>query len=224
VGVMVKSPSPGEVKTRLSPPFTITEAADMAMAFLADTIAVACQATVETTAEVWCVVAGDTGRLLGALPDEVRVLEQRGLGLGARLLGAFCDLAALGYERSVLVGGDCPTVTRDDLVSSLELLDDHDVVLGPALDGGYVLISAHRPHEELFVGVPMGTDSVLARTLARARESGLRVALLGPRRDLDTAADLADALAGDELAHARRTLGLLSTRAVTSGSRGSQSA
>ncbi|HWD44199.1 MAG TPA: DUF2064 domain-containing protein, partial [Actinomycetota bacterium] len=79
-------------------------------------------------------------------------------------------------------------------------------VLGPALDGGYYLVAAKASRPELFVGVPMGTEVVLAATLTRAARGGLRVALLPPLRDLDRVEDLAAALDGGELDAAPATL------------------
>jgi hypothetical protein len=79
------------------------------------------------------------------------------------------------------------------------LLDQVDVVLGPCLDGGYYLVAAAACRPELFVGVPMGSDKVLAETLARTRRLGLAVGLLPPLRDLDRVEDLREALAAGEL-------------------------
>jgi glycosyltransferase A (GT-A) superfamily protein (DUF2064 family) len=80
------------------------------------------------------------------------------------------------------------------------------VVLGPATDGGYYLVAAKAPRPELFLGVPMGTDKVLAVTLRRAAAGNLRVGLLPPLRDLDRFEDLQAALDAGELAASPRTL------------------
>jgi glycosyltransferase A (GT-A) superfamily protein (DUF2064 family) len=83
------------------------------------------------------------------------------------------------------------------LAAALTALQNHDVVLGPALDGGYYLIGMRRPHTEVFAIDPMwwSTDKVLAATLALTAEAGLRADLLAPLRDLDTPEDATALLA-----------------------------
>jgi uncharacterized protein len=98
-----------------------------------------------------------------------------------------------------IVGADTPHVPVASYRRAFTLLDEADVVLGPALDGGYYLVAAKSARPELFRGVPMGTATVLAETLARAARHGLAVALLPPLRDLDRPEDLAAALAAGEL-------------------------
>lgn len=86
------------------------------------------------------------------------------------------------------------------------LLNKADVVLRPALDGGYYPVAAKAARPELLVGVPMGTEGVLTETMARATRAGLVVDLLPPLRDLDRVEDLAAALAAGELAGTPATL------------------
>jgi glycosyltransferase A (GT-A) superfamily protein (DUF2064 family) len=86
------------------------------------------------------------------------------------------------------------------------VLDRVDVVLGPALDGGYYLVAAKAALPELFAGVPMGTGAVLAETIARAARRGRSVGLLPPLRDLDRVEDLATALTTGALDGAPATL------------------
>jgi hypothetical protein len=126
------------------------------------------------------------------------LLPQRGGGLGDRLAGCLEALTA-GAERVAIVAADTPHLPVELYEAGFALLDEADVALGPALDGGYYLIGAKRPAPELFAGVPMGTDAVLAVTMERARRAGLEVRLLPPARDLDRVEDLAAALAAGEL-------------------------
>jgi HAMP domain-containing protein len=99
-----------------------------------------------------------------------------------------------------------PPCPDRQLPAAFALLDEADVVLGPALDGGYYLVAAKAARPEPFVGVPMGTDAVLTETLARAARAGLVVDLLPPLRDLDRVEDLAAALAAGDLDAAPATL------------------
>ncbi len=202
IGVIAKAPVATQVKTRMCPPLTPDEAAALAAALLADTVATAR----DSGADVWAVTAGAATGFAGVLPPEVPRLPQRGDGLAARLAAAQADLFTRGFDRVLLLGGDCPTVPSRDLREALALLEDADAVLGPARDGGYTLVATARPLPELFAGVPMSTSSTLAATLAAARGAGLRTALLAPRHDLDTVADLVAALAAGELVSAPATL------------------
>jgi len=202
IGVIAKAPVARQVKTRMCPPLTPDEAAALAAALLADTVATAR----DSGADVWAVTAGTAAGFSGVLPPELPHLAQRGDGLAARLAAAQADLFARGYERVLLLGGDCPTVPAAHLRSALALLEDADAVLGPARDGGYTLVATARPLAVLFAGVPMSTGHTLTATLAAAHGAGLRTALLPPRHDLDTIADLRAALAAGELASAPATL------------------
>jgi len=126
--------------------------------------------------------------------------------LGDRLAACLADLLATGADRVTIVGADTPHVPIASYQQAFVLLDEADVVLGPALDGGYYLVAAKAARPELFIGVPMGTEMVLSETLARAARVGLVVGLLPPLRDLDRVEDLAVALAAGELAGAPATL------------------
>jgi rSAM/selenodomain-associated transferase 1 len=206
VALIAKSPVAGQVKTRMQPPLSPGEAADLACRLLLD----AHDQAAATGADVWCSYTGPAGPLRGLLPATTRLLEQRGADLAARLAAAQADLFAAGYRAVMLFGADCPTVGAAELVRAFDLLrrDPDRVVLGPAADGGYTLLAATRPTSHLFDGVEMSTTRVLADTLARAGAAGTPVTLLAPRHDLDTAADLVAALEAGQLAEAWRTRAL----------------
>jgi hypothetical protein len=112
--------------------------------------------------------------------------------LGARLARAVQDHLDRGASSVVIIGSDCPGVQPSDLEEAHRQLRQHDVVLGPATDGGYWLIGVRRPAPILFEAMPWGTDAVYAETLRRAREAGLTVATLRTLSDIDTAEDWAE--------------------------------
>ncbi len=93
-------------------------------------------------------------------------------------------------EPLIFLGGDCPTLDHATLLAARDALVTHDVVLGPATDGGYYLIALRRPEPALFTDIPWSTDRVLATTLARLASLGLTHALLPEKSDIDTLADL----------------------------------
>lgn len=210
IAVVAKAPVPGEVKTRLTPELSPLQAAEVARALLADTLANAAQ----VRGDRWCVYAGCRAELARSVPAGVALLEQVGDTFAQRLAAAQAALFARGYDLVVLLGADCPTVGPGDLRRALTALEVADVVLGPARDGGYTLLAARAPDAGLFLGVPMGTGTVLAATVARARALGRSVALTPPRHDLDTVDDLRAAAAAGELRGAPATTAVLAALGV----------
>jgi hypothetical protein len=117
-------------------------------------------------------------------------LPQSGADLGARMSAAFDEAFGSGARRVALVGSDVPRLSRDDIRLALGSLEDHDLVLGPAQDGGYYLVALDARRPALFDGIAWGTASVLAATLEKAAALGLTVRVLEERRDVDTVEDL----------------------------------
>lgn len=114
---------------------------------------------------------------------------QAGGDLGARLQEVFLRHFQSGADRVVIIGSDCPEVMPADVASAWQALATHDLVLGPAVDGGYWLVGLCAPQAHLFAAMPWSTEVVLAETLRRAGQSGLRAALLRELPDVDTVAD-----------------------------------
>lgn len=179
--VLAKAPLAGRVKTRLCPPCTPEQAAEVAAAALADTLAAAAG-----TAGVARRVLALDGRM--PPPAGVSVLPQRGSGLGERIAAAFADAAGGARGPVLQLGMDTPQVTPALLRACLSTLDPEvDAVLGPAEDGGWWALGLHDPaHAGLVAGVPMSTPATGRLTLRALRDAGLRVALLPALRDVDT--------------------------------------
>jgi rSAM/selenodomain-associated transferase 1 len=144
---------------------------------------------------------GDYERLLFFAPSEAaavmrawlpgaRLLPQVDGDLGARMAAAFERAFQRGATRVALVGTDTPGVSRRAVLEALDALDEADVVVGPAEDGGYYLLALRAPHPGLFEGIAWSTAAVLRETRARAEGRGLVVRELGLLRDLDTLDDL----------------------------------
>jgi len=179
--VIAKEPVPGRCKTRLTPPLTPAQAAELAEQALADTLAVV--AATPASRRLLCL----EGRPGAWLPPGFDVVAQGGGGLDMRLAGAF--EAAGG--RALLVGMDTPQLTAQLLEPAARSLarDDVDAVLGPALDGGYWAIGLRRPCPEVFAGIPMSTGQTGEAQRRRLTELGLRCRELEPLRDVDTIDD-----------------------------------
>lgn len=182
--VFAKVPQPGAVKTRLCPPLTPAQAADLYAAMLADAL------------EAYAAL-GPTVRLY--LPPSEAALEasvwadetfvQKDDGLGARMLRAFAETFAAGFDRAVIVGTDHPTLPLDFLGLAFdELTTRRTVTIGPSDDGGFYALGLRELSPALFAGMTYSHDRVLADTLDRA--DGLDVTLLPPWYDVDDAASL----------------------------------
>jgi rSAM/selenodomain-associated transferase 1 len=182
--VLAKAPIPGRVKTRLCPPCDPGQAARLAEAALADTLAAVAATPCRRGV---LVLDGATGPWL---PDGFEVHRQRGDALGARLANAFTDVG----EGGVLVGMDTPQLTPARLAASLDALwrGDAKAVLGPARDGGWWCIGLHEPDPDVFLGVSMSTAHTYAEQLSRLGALGLHTRALEVLRDVD---DFDDAIA-----------------------------
>jgi rSAM/selenodomain-associated transferase 1 len=187
--VFVKEPRPGAVKTRLAAVLGPDDAARLYRALAGAVL----EATVPEPGEYERLVfydPPDAGERLRAWLPSGRLRRQDPGHLGARMSGAFARCFARGASRVVLAGSDAPGLGRRHVTAALDRLDAHDVVLGPAHDGGYYLVALRAAQPSLFEEVSWSTASVLEDTLARARAAGLRVALLERLRDVDTCDDL----------------------------------
>jgi uncharacterized protein len=147
LAVICKAPRPGLAKTRLSPPFTPDEAAELAAAALDDTFS-AVLAT--PAARRIAVIDGPCGPWL---PAGIEVLRQRGAGLDDRLASAFEDIGG----PALILGMDTPQLTSGMLTSALGALGRAPAVLGEARDGGFWAIGLREPEHALLRGVPMSS-------------------------------------------------------------------
>jgi rSAM/selenodomain-associated transferase 1 len=121
---------------------------------------------------------------------KVPVWDQTGDDLGARMASAFKQALDSGYRSVVVIGTDIPGINGPLLTTAMNSLRDHDVVLGPTVDGGYYLIGLRSPLPALFENIPWSTDQVYALTEQRIQALGLSLKILPKLRDLDTVEDL----------------------------------
>ncbi|WP_067138140.1 TIGR04282 family arsenosugar biosynthesis glycosyltransferase [Microtetraspora malaysiensis] len=176
--VIAKEPLPGRVKTRLVPPYTFEQAAQLAEAALSDTLAAA--RTVPACRRV-LILEGRPGPWL---PDGFDVIPQSGGTLDERLASAFAAVRG----PALLIGMDTPQVAPELLAVEW---DGVDAWFGPAADGGFWALGLRVPDPDLVRGVPVSTPDTGAAQLLRLRAAGLRVAELPLLRDVDTAEDAA---------------------------------
>lgn len=197
--LFAKAPIPGQVKTRLCPPLTGDEAASLHGSFVLDALERSGQAAIRGVAKH----ALRFDRFLACSPsvdhvffkileerNDVRLIDQVGDDLGARMEHALAEMFRIGYQRAVIVGTDLPALPESVYEEAFSLLARHDLVLGPSLDGGYYLIGLSRTAPELFRHIPWSTPDVLSRTQTKAHALGLTAALLPQQRDIDTIDDV----------------------------------
>jgi len=193
--IFAKAPIPGQVKTRLCPPLTPDEAATLHGSFVLDTLerTKAAVTTFKLPLDRYLACSPASTHVFFRIMEErqdMRLLDQVGKDLGARMNQTFETLFARGYTRGVIVGTDTPSLPLERYRQALAALESHDLVLGPALDGGYYLIGLNRPIPDLFTAIPWSTNQVIALTQEKARALGLTMALLESWRDVDTISDL----------------------------------
>ena len=188
--VFTRAPVPGQVKTRLLSVMDAQRAAAIQAGLLQRTLETARRSTADDI-ELWCTptthhpVLRDLER---RFPLALR--RQTGADLGERMSSAM-EQTLERYRRVALVGSDCMDLAAADIDLALEqLAAGIDVVLGPALDGGYYLVGLSGLHPQLFAGIEWGTNRVLEETRERVAQSGLKLYELPARRDLDRPEDL----------------------------------
>jgi hypothetical protein len=192
---MAKASVAGTVKTRLVPPLTDEEAAELNTCFLADVAANIATAAKQVPIQGFAAYhpLGSEAFFERVLPNGFELLPPREPTIGRSLFHAAKDLLAAGYGSVCLVNADSPTLRTDILVETVRRLQGSRdrVVLGPAADGGYYLIGLKRFHPRLFEEIDWSTELVFRQTLARAREIGVAVASLPEWYDVDDEATLA---------------------------------
>jgi len=190
--VFVREPKPGAVKSRLAARIGPDGAAAVYRVLAEELV----RRTTPHRDEYDRVLAFDPPSGGAAVGDWLGVetsllLPQSSGDIGMRMERAFAELFARGARRIALVGTDVPALGREDVRDALESLDDHDMAIGPATDGGYYLIALKGPQPELFEGIGWSGPTVLADTLDRASRLDLSVSVLRTIGDVDTVEDLA---------------------------------
>jgi hypothetical protein len=186
-----RAPIPGETKTRLIQRLGAEGAAELYRRFLLDAFARDWQGRVDV---VIAVAQRDHVEAVRALAEDVcpgaDYVVQSGWDLGERMANAFAEVLGRGYAGAVILGTDAPSLPGDRVDKSLALSEYRDLVLGPALDGGYYLIGLHRVIPEFLHDIAWGSPEVLVETLLRAQTLEAKVSLLEPWYDVDRPEDV----------------------------------
>lgn len=190
--VFAKAPVPGRVKTRLAGALGKKRAAALYDDLLQRTLATAVAANIGPVT-LFCTPDSSHPRFEQlAANHSVDLAEQCGADLGARMFGALAT-GLTTHPGSMVIGTDCPFLNERYLNDAASVLAEGTVpvVIGPAVDGGYVLLGATRLHASLFGGIDWGHSSVLASTRQRLEALGWGWRELAPLHDIDRPEDLA---------------------------------
>jgi len=189
--VMAKAPVPGKVKTRLIPRLTPEEAVDLYRCFLQDRIR-----TIDSLTGVDRAIAFTPAdardMFIPFSQNGIHLFSQKGSNLGERLNNIFVEKLAGGYDAVSIIDSDTPDLPQSTIQESFKRLvsDQADAVFGPCHDGGYYLVGMRKPHPELFDDIAWSTETVLTKTLEKARQLHVKTDLLPWWNDLDTYEDL----------------------------------
>lgn len=189
--IFTRYPEPGKTKTRLIPALGPERAAFLQQWMTEHTLTQAQLLQTNLPIELEVRFTGGNRRLMRSWLGRGLIYQGQGDGdLGQRMAQAFAGAFKAGRQRVVMIGIDCPDLDAVILSKAFQELQQHDLVLGPATDGGYYLIGLQRWVPQLFQGIAWSTDRVWEQTIAIAQQHHLSVGSLPPLDDIDRPEDL----------------------------------
>lgn len=189
--IFTRYPVPGRTKTRLTPALGATEAADLQRWMSERTIQTAAKLAAQSAIAVEIHYTGTcVDQMRNWLGIHHQYREQGDGNLGDRMSRAIAASCGDGYQQVIIIGSDCPRLSAPIIAQGFSRLTNHDLVLGPARDGGYYLIGLTRPCPELFTNRSWGSKLLLAETISGARQLALKFYLLKELADVDRPEDL----------------------------------
>ena len=189
--VFTRYPEPGKTKTRLIPVLGAEGAATLQRKMTENQLAEVKELQAFYSLSVEVHFAGGNEQLMQNWLGSNLIYRRQSEGdIGCRMASAFQASFAAGINGVVIIGIDCPDLNAQVIAQAFQALCQHDLVLGPAQDGGYYLIGLRRLIPELFTGISWSTAEVLQQTLSIAQKLELAVALLPLLSDIDRPEDL----------------------------------
>lgn len=184
--VFIKNPKAGKVKTRLAEMIGDQKALKIYQHLLDHTLRVSSLVDAD---KLVCysdfIPASDTWKKAG-----FEQAVQSGNDLGERMTNAFRSSFIKGYEKIILIGSDCFEIDPEHIEEAFQKLDQAELVIGPAKDGGYYLIGMQNPHPEIFQNITWSQPDVLQKTIEKMEQSKLTFALTPELADIDDFSDL----------------------------------
>ena len=187
--IFTKSPVLGEVKTRLQPDYSPEQSLLVHKNLMLNTLALT-RKLEGFDVELCCAPDRNTSFFLDCENKfPIELSNQQGEDLGERMAFSL-SVSLQTYENVVVIGTDCPDINEDYLNQAFEALNDVDAVIGPAADGGYVLLGLKKFSIELFTDILWSTDKVFSQTKQTLKDLSWTYKELGIMHDLDRPEDL----------------------------------
>ncbi|MGB5595065.1 MAG: TIGR04282 family arsenosugar biosynthesis glycosyltransferase [Crocosphaera sp.] len=187
--IFTRYPEAGKTKTRLIPALGAKGAAILQKKLTEHTVKEAKKLIKDVS--IYIYYTGNSQEVMkNWLGDDLAYYPQEKGDLGQRMQSAFRESFELGFTNVVIIGIDCPDLNINLIKNAFESLNDHDLVLGEATDGGYYLIGLKLVIPELFAQIPWGTDQVLSLTKNMAKKLMLNTFILPTLSDVDRPEDL----------------------------------
>jgi hypothetical protein len=189
--IFAKRPVPGKVKTRLIPPLSPEEAADLYRCMLGDTMKMVTNFP-ELALYLFYEDMEESREYFSGIAPGIKNYPQMGDDLGERMAEAFRVVFANGHVLAAVIGTDAPDLPPAYIKEAFDRLESGKIeaVFGPCEDGGYYLLGLKRLNSALFRDLPWSSGAVLQESLKRAKEAGIEATLLPMWHDVDSAADL----------------------------------
>ncbi len=184
--VFIKNPVLGKVKTRLAKTIGEEKALNVYKMLLDHTHKVAKRVNTDKAVFYSDFINSDDVWK----KDKFQQFIQNGNDLGDRMSNAFLKVFNMGYKKVVIIGSDCFDLNEDIISEAFSILEEHEVVIGPAKDGGYYLLGMKSHHEQLFKNKAWSTENVLLDTLLDLSNLNLSFKLLPTLSDIDQEKDL----------------------------------
>lgn len=184
--IFIKNPVKGKVKTRLA----ATIGDDMALAIYQKLIKHTLDIVKDVAADKFIFFSNTIDETIGHKNTPVHKAIQFGNDLGEKMKNAFERLFKSEYKCIIIIGTDCPGITSNILLEAFSKLNNNDVVIGPAMDGGYYLIGMKEMYGKLFEDISWSTSTVLHSTIKRCKINNWAYALLTALSDVDEEKDL----------------------------------
>lgn len=188
--VFCKAPIAGQVKTRLMPYLTAQQAAEVHIELTQRVLSLLYEAQI-CSVQLWC--SPDTSHpffIECVHKYQLSLQVQHGNDLGERMHHAINKVLETS-SKVLLIGCDCPSLTREDIEFAINgLQKNDDVIFAPAEDGGYVMVGLKKAHPELFLKMAWGYDGVLDVSRQCAIQASLRLVETRQQWDVDVIDDL----------------------------------
>jgi hypothetical protein len=189
--LFLKLPEKGKVKTRLSESTSEKFAIDFYKLCVSEILKYL-NLLNKSEFDIYVFFENDKNKrkIMEWLGSHYNLITQRGDYLGERMLNSFRYIFSKGYGRAVIIGSDIPDLSNETIEQAAALLNEHDVIISPSTDGGYVLLGLKKIAPELFENISWSTGEVLQQTIDKIKNAGLSYKLTNPLSDIDDKNDL----------------------------------